>query len=113
MNMAPKKRTSVARKVHIPSVAASFCCGIASNCSCSAAWTSAMDHLLLSFGRVLIRRMINDRNFLEIMLSRRRGRLPFETGRVPGIGGRALAVFERPDEIDQGQDVADAQDGSA
>src|SRR5579862_1939576 len=101
MNMALKNKTSVARNAHIPKVAASFCCGISSNCSCNAAWVSAMTfELLLRFlRRILIRRLGHDGDVVKIMLQGRGCRLPFESRGFPGIGGRFFPVLERPDEI--------------
>src|SRR6266850_4221304 len=113
MNMPPKKRISVARNVHMPSVAADFCCAMSSNCSAIAVWASGMLQFLLGFGGVLVRRTGDDWDFFEIMFRRGGGGLPFETGCVPGIGGSFLAVFQRPNEIDYRQKIPDAENRSA
>src|SRR5689334_7899153 len=93
---------------------ASRCWGMSSNCSAMAAETSGIVFLLLlRFGRVLIRRPRDAGYFLEVMLGGGRRRLPFQAGSVPGIGGRLLAMFERPDEINQRQQVSDAEHAGA
>src|SRR3954464_10983582 len=102
MNMAPKNNTSVARNAHMPRVAASFCCGISSNCSCRAAEASAISvvpFFLLRVGRsvclqfpfgflggILIGRFRDDGSFEEIVFGRGRGGLPFKAGGFPWIG---------------------------
>src|ERR1051325_9849206 len=118
MNIAPKNKTSAAKQAHLPSVAASFCCGISWNCSCRAAEASAI-YIVPSFSSarlefpfgflsgILIRRFGNDGGFQEIVLGRRRGGLPFEAGGFPGIGRGFPAVLQRPDEINQRQQIAD------
>ena len=40
-------------------------------------------------------------------------RLPLEAGGVPRIVGRGLAVTHRPEEVDHGQDVSDAENGGS
>src|SRR6266566_629512 len=105
MNKPPKNSTSVARNVHIPSVDASFCCSASSNCSAKAICVSAMDHLLLFFGRVLIRSSGDKRRFVEIVFRRRRIGLPFQASRIPGIGGSFFSVLERPKEVDERQHI--------
>src|SRR4051812_48038714 len=110
MNIPPKKRISVARNVHMPSVDASFCWGMSSNCSANAACASGISRLL-RFWRVLIRRSSDDGGFLEIMFCWRRWRLPFEASCIPGIWPGLFAVLERPDEINQREHVTDSENG--
>src|SRR6202041_2527183 len=52
-------------------------------------------------------------NLLEIFRGRRRGRLPFETFRAPGIRSGNRAVANGPEQIDQRDQIADAENGSA
>src|ERR1051326_7122518 len=113
MNIPPKKRISVARNVHMPSVDADFCCGMSSNCSARAVWASGMLQFLFGFGGILVRRTGDNRDFFEVMFWRRGRSLPFKTGGVPGIGGRFLAVLQRPNEIKDRKKIADAKDRSA
>src|ERR1043166_8215543 len=100
MNMPPKKSISVARNVHMPSVAADFCCGMSSNCSAIAlaalgkASDSGMLQFLLSFRGILVRRAGHDGNFVKIMLGRRRRRLPLQASGIPRVCRRFLAVFQ-------------------
>src|SRR5437867_10868870 len=111
--MPPKNITSVARKIHMPSSAASFCCSASSNwCatwSTAAAWSA---NLRLRAG-VVVRRARDDRGPLEVLARRGRRRLPLEAGRVPRVRGCRLAVAQRPDEVAHGQHVAQAQDRRA
>src|SRR5207244_7654031 len=83
--MPPKNITSVARKIHMPSSAASFCCSASSNwCatwSTAAAWSA---NLRLRAG-VVVRRARDDRGPLEVLARRGRRRLPLEAGRVPRV----------------------------
>src|SRR5690242_16069203 len=101
MNIPPKNRTSVARNVHIPSVDASRCWGMSSNCSASADCALAMNQLLLRLRGVLVGRFVHNWNLREIMLRGRRGRLPLQAGRLPRIGRRLFAVLQRPYKVDQ------------
>src|SRR5215831_6871097 len=55
----------------------------------------------------------HDRFFLEIESCRWRLRLPLESGCVPRIVGCRLAVAHRPEEINHGEQIADAEDRSA
>src|SRR5437763_13411823 len=98
MNIPPKKRTSVARNVHMPSVDASCCWGMSSNCSASADCALAMNQLLLGLGRVLVGGFVHQRDLGKIMLRRRRGRLPLQAGGFPRIRRGLFAVLQRPDE---------------
>src|SRR5882724_11669603 len=104
--MPPKNMISVMRKIHIPSVEASFCCSAVSNCSRNAsvsvcASLANFDHLP-DHGAVIVCFVGHDWGLVEIVMRRRGGRLPLETGRAPRIGTHYLAVTQRPDEIDHG-----------
>src|SRR5580765_4330417 len=116
MNIPPKKRTSVARKVHMPSVEASDCWAISSNCSAKGTLGSDMLGLRFFFFyllSVMVRPARYHRNFVKIMLGRRRRRLPLKTGGVPRICWLFLSIFQRPKQINDRQQVADSQDRSA
>src|SRR2546425_13214191 len=108
--MPPKNITSVARNIHMPSSAASFCCSASSNwcatCSMAAAWSA---NPLLRAG-VVVGRARDDRGPLEVLARRRRRRLALETGRVPWVGRRRLAEEERPDRGAHGNQEAEAPD---
>src|SRR5437899_13052096 len=62
---------------------------------------------LLIFAGVIVRRSSHDWGCFEIVFCWRGRSLPLKTGRAPWIGRRFLTVFQRPDEIDQGQDISD------
>src|ERR1035437_2727839 len=104
MNNPPKERTSVARKVHMPSCAASCCCSASANCSASLAVASGLGFPL---GRLRGQRRIGirlrgyHRGGVEVVFGRGRGGGPFQAGGMPGIGLGALAVEERPDQVDR------------
>ncbi len=72
-----------------------------------------MEVFLFGFGVVLVGRAGDDGGFFEVVLGRRGRRLPLKTSGAPGIGRGALAVFQRPEQIDDGKQVADAENGSA
>src|SRR5689334_1950307 len=59
---------------------------------------------------ILIRRPKNGRSLREILRRRRRQRRPFDAGRIPRIGGRAVALEDRIEEIEERQRVADRED---
>src|SRR5436309_5818924 len=106
---APKNKTSVARKAHMPSVAASLCC--ASVAYWKPARASAMVRLRLRppFLVVAIGGPDNDRDRLEILGRRRRASQPFEPGRIPGIGGGAASLEQGPAEIEDWKRIADRE----
>src|SRR5690348_11806074 len=96
---APKNITSVAMNTHMPSSAVSLCCSIVAYCGSGA--SLRMDGAVLRdeaaiFGIVLVGRRLHDRGAREIVLGRRRARLPFEAGGAPGVGRGALAPEQRP-----------------
>src|SRR5215212_2834716 len=101
----PKNISSVARKAHMPSVAASFCCAESSNWCARFGFAACKRYLDFV---ILIRRTGNDRDLVKILRRRRAGRLPFQAGGFPGIGPGRLAVPERPEQITQRNDVADS-----
>src|SRR5579864_3202594 len=96
--MPPKNRISVARKIHMPSVEASFCWATSSNWCRSARLWLANRHLLKR--GIIIRFMRHYRSDSEILGWRRRTRLPLKARRVPRVIGRDLTVPQRPNEID-------------
>src|SRR5215831_11291329 len=116
-NMPPKNMISVMRKIHIPSVEQSLCCSTVSNCTRSSsvsgwAWSANFDLLSID-GGVVVGLVRHDRRLFEVMYRRRRGGLPFQPGRAPGICARHLAVLERPGQIDERHQVAHRQDARA
>ena len=56
---------------------------------------------------------IDARRPQEILLRRRRRRLPFEAGRLPRIVRRPRAEFQRPGEIDERKQVGDRENQRA
>src|SRR5207248_8739887 len=46
---------------------------------------------------------------LELVLRRRRARLPLETSSAPGIGRRARAAQDRPAEVAERQQITDGE----
>src|SRR5438552_190635 len=113
MNRPPKNRISVAKKVHIPSMEASFCWGMSSNCSASGAWASTMGHRLLSFRRILVGGTRDDGCLFKVILGRWGRCLPLQTGCSPRISRGLLTMFERPDEVDQRQQITRSQNRCA
>src|ERR1700733_685507 len=107
-NMPPKNMTSVMRKIHMPSVEASLCCAAVSNCSRSASVCSSLCNFGLH-GRVIVRLVSHNGDLIEIVRGRRRGDLPFQTGCAPWVGPGDRAIFQRPGEIDGGQQISDGQ----
>src|SRR6266853_2366468 len=108
--MPPKNMISVTRKIQMPSVSASCCCARSSNwCAkpvCSACVSATAGFLL---GCVGVRFFGHDRHLRKI-LSWRRGRgLPFEARRTPRVCFSHGPVTHRPDKINQGNQVPDAQ----
>src|SRR5947209_18441629 len=93
--MPLKNKTSVARNTQMPSIAASACCGIVANCGSGRGAGSAASGI----GRAVLRdtgaglRVVligsgrDDGGAREIVLRRRRTRLPFEPRRLPGVRG--------------------------
>src|ERR1700682_5544598 len=74
--------------------------------------TSANSHPLLI--RVVIRLKVHHRRIEEVMSWRRgRGRFPFEAGRTPRILACNRTVFERPQQIDSGDNESDREDAGA
>src|SRR5580704_7370819 len=63
--------------------------------------------------RVVVSVFIHYWNLLEIFRGRRRRRFPFETFRAPGIRSGDRAVPNRPEQVDQRNQIADAENGGA
>src|SRR5271165_84342 len=120
--------TSVARKIHMPRLAELRCCSsVAKWCSraglCRPSWTEGCAvvlsdnfHLLLFLVRVRGVDLVvvvgfpgHDGLFVEVEGRRRRLRFPFESGGIPRVVRSGLAVTHRPEEVDHGQHVADAE----
>src|SRR6476661_1412408 len=113
----------------MPNVPASCCCSIVSKWCCSAGWcawawpwgpwpptwATASDKLGLPGGvrGVLVRLFDVRRHLDEVLGQRRRLRAPLEARRAPRIRPRDLAVLERPEEVDDRQQVAEAEDTGA
>src|ERR1035437_10629021 len=109
--MPPKNIISVIRKIHIPSVEASFCCASVSNCTRSAAvsvepWSANLN-LLRHQTRVVVSFVGDNRRLFKVMDRRRRRGLPFESGGAPRVGRSHLAIAQGPYEVDHGTHVAD------
>src|SRR6185312_12428835 len=117
---APKNMTSVAMKTHMPSCAVSACCALSVYCSCrrplnigfSATQSILSDEAAIA-RIVAVGHLRHERRAREVALGRRRRGPPFETGGAPRIGSRALAVEDRPREVDERQHVGDREDGCA
>src|SRR5579885_3371228 len=127
-NRAPKNITSVARKTHIPRAAVSCCWPRSRNCS-SSVWRTrnessttarssgvrtASSGLILGLLQVVLVGPADDNGgFGEILLGRRRRRLPLQAGGAPRVRPRRRPVPERVEQVAQRQQVADPQDGGA
>src|ERR1700733_3996952 len=64
-----------------------------------------------SFTGITVRLFRHDRYLLKVIARRRRSGLPLQASGVPRIRGRPGAILERPKEIQQGQQVSDAENG--
>src|SRR6185437_10010094 len=128
---------SVSRNTHMPKLAASRCCPIFSkwcrindgwSCACGSAapssscgvvaidWLSNGLYLVMSLvcqPVVVVGFVVHDRNLGEVFGQRRRLYLPLQPSRLPGIVAGNFSVLQRPWQIQQRQQVADAEDGSA
>src|SRR4051794_28612955 len=119
---------SCARKTHMPSDEASFCCSMSSKWCCRSGWcpvcsassresglitVSDKGGLPFEFRSVVVRLLGHDRSLVEVVLVGRRSRLPFQSGGSPWIGSGYLAVPQRPHEVNHRQQVSDSQDGGA
>src|ERR1700744_1871122 len=108
MKRPPKNIISVSRKSHMPKLAVSRCCstvtkwwrkysGCASSCtswSVAIAWLSNGRYLfyvvVVLEPLVVVRFVIHDRNFDEILGQRRRLDMPLQTGRLPRVAAGDL-----------------------
>src|ERR1700722_15181058 len=112
--------TSVARKTHMPRLAASRCCsGSAKWCSRAGLWPSAWTAAAawsvtpsLPFRREVAHLFVvvsfpgHDRLFVEIDRGRGRLRLPFESGGVPGIVRGRRGGNDSPEGMSHGKQIA-------
>src|SRR5437660_4569799 len=116
---------SCARKTHIPSEEASFCCSMSSKWCCRSGWcplwsaASRLSGLItvsdkpclpFQFRSVVVRLFSHHRSLVKIMLVRRRGGLPLEACCSPWIRAGDLAIAQRPDKVDHGQQISQRQD---
>ena len=69
--------------------------------------------LLLFKPLVVVSFVVHDGHFGKVLGQRRRLGLPLEAGCLPGIVAGDLAVLERPDQVEDRQQVAHAQNGCA
>src|SRR5689334_8845414 len=113
MKSAPKKRTSVARKTHMPKVVVSRCCSSVANCSRNARAAESNKAKFLLHALVIVCRPRHLRGHFKIVLGRRGGRFPFQARGPPGIRGRRFTVTPGPQQIQKRHDVADAEYGRA
>src|SRR5271168_3592627 len=108
---------SVTRKTHMPRLSASRCWSMSSNWCLNpggcAACAAMSDTGASSDIRVVVSVFSHYWNLLEIFRGRRRRRFPFQTFRAPGIRSGDGAVANGPEQIDQRNQVADAENGSA
>src|SRR6185437_1746960 len=117
MNMPPKNMISVIRNTHMPMEEASRCCSMSSKW-CRSSWV-ARAWLLSDNGDLLGKLVVvvglpgHHRSHFKVVGGWRGGRLPLQSGRSPGIVARQLAVAQRPQEIDHGQQVADRQNSGS
>src|SRR5262245_23560986 len=113
--------TSWTRNTHMPRVEASRCCSASSNWCATCAWADAAAAsangclprrgLGQSIERLVVVRVARDhRGLREVLRRGRRCRLPLEPRGAPRIGRCDLAVAQRPEEVEQGQEIADAED---
>src|SRR5512135_2219397 len=118
----PKNMTSVARKVHMPRLAASCCWSRSSKWWASGpgaadswCWAtrpgadSAMVRRLPT-ERIDVRASGHDRDLVEVVGRRRRRDLPLQPRGAPRVRARLPADLEREDQVGQGQEVADGED---
>src|SRR5215471_15254120 len=122
--MPPKNMISVMRKIHMPSMEASFCCSMLSKWCCNMGWCAACsgaswittvrsDKCRLLLLGVMVRLGGHDRRYIKIVEGWRRRRLPLEAGGAPGIVAGNLAVTKRVQQIDHGQQVSDRENRGA
>src|SRR5579862_6367454 len=127
--MPPKNMISVTRNSHMPSEAAFFCCcasakwwskaGLCASCSIVAVPAAAPGVGLVCNGSLQFLRRRNlvvvisfpghNRGLIKIKCWWRRRRLPLEPCRSPRIRARDRAVFQRPEQINHGQQIADGE----
>src|SRR4051794_19532736 len=101
----------------MPSALASRCWPMSSKWWATRPWWSWPGSATLdNFGllpRVDVGVEVDHRGHLKVVRGRRRGRAPLQPRRAPGVAAGLLGVLERPEEVDQREEVADAEDGRA
>src|SRR5207249_692824 len=109
------KSTSVARKIHIPSFAASGCWSISSNCSATSADSSDSGEVKIGIflGGIRVRSSGDDWRLFKIMFQRWRRRLPFQAGCAPRIWPGDATEFQRPQKINQRKQISDTKNRCA
>src|SRR5690348_15573364 len=103
MNIPPKNMISVTRNTHIPMEEAPLCCSMFSKW-CRSSWVARASLLsdngdLLGQFVVVIGLPGHHRCLFKVVGGRRRSRLPFQSGRSPGVVAGFLAVAQRPQEV--------------
>src|SRR5689334_12091957 len=99
-------------KTHMPSSAVSSRCWVEANCEAKAL-ASCILWLRFEISRILIRSPRHHRLGIKIVLGWRRGRLPFKSGCVPGVGRRAGAEEQRIAEIEHRHQIGDRENHSS
>src|SRR3954452_2338816 len=112
-NIATKSISSVMMNIHMPRVALSRCCSGVANCSRKNKLDGSAKVQLLPLRLEVICLPGDHRRFFKVVRDRGRCRLPFKTRSAPGVIRSGLSVFPGPDEIDEREDIAHAEDGSA
>src|SRR6185369_6375278 len=106
---APKNMASEARKTHMPIRAAVSSCSAVSNCPSRPIPRGIGGSEAV--GRVGIGLLRHDGHGLEVV--RRGGRVgpfPLQSLGPPGVGSRGLSAEQAPAQVDQGENVAYAED---
>src|ERR1035438_2861845 len=131
--MPPKNMISVTRKSHMPSEAAFFCCCASEKwCSSAGLWACSISSTPIVWGLMFAGLSCNGRlqrhvgdlvvvislpgnygSLIKIKGWRRRGRLPFQSGGVPGIGWGDRSIAQRPHEVNHGQEITHGQHAGA
>src|SRR5579883_127987 len=108
---------SVTRNSHMPSVDDSRCCSMFAKRCCSEC--CATTSVLLGNGNLLRQLVVvvglpsDDGSLLEVVRRRRRSSSPLQSGSLPWVVSGYLAIPQRPEQINQWQQIAESQDGSS